>query len=81
MKREGIRQCTIQFITDYTLHYTVWHTLTTLLFLMNASCSVLFFLFDLMLEQMMFRSTSLNMALEYQGDDHVLAGTLAHLVS
>jgi len=32
-----------------------------------------------MLEQMMFRSTSVNMALEYQGDDHVLAGTLPYL--
>jgi hypothetical protein len=29
----------------------------------------------------MFRSTSLNMALEYQGDDHVLAGTLPYLAS
>ena len=42
---------------------------------------MLFFLFAFMLEQMMFRSTSLNMALEYQGDDHVLAGTLPHLAS
>lgn len=30
---------------------------------------------------MMYRSTPLNVALEYQGDDHVLAGTFPYLAS